>query len=617
MNGRQRKRRCGRIAASGDKGEAKTLKRFEDKKYSKTKQTVVILLLVTAMSFAGCGQTESSGTAATPAPTAQAERIDTGFVVTNPDSYDSADTAVLVDINNVDNTVTLLNLDLGKRYTLSMDGTTRFADKYGKAISLSQLQEGDIVDVTFLKSQKHLTSMQLAQTAWQYDDVEHYEMNTVRNEVAIGEEVFQLSKDTQYFSQGHSIEKMDLIDTGFVVTNPDSYDSADTAVLVDINNVDNTVTLLNLDLGKRYTLSMDGTTRFADKYGKAISLSQLQEGDIVDVTFLKSQKHLTSMQLAQTAWQYDDVEHYEMNTVRNEVAIGEEVFQLSKDTQYFSQGHSIEKMDLNPADILTFHGIDSTVLSVTVEKGHGYLRLVNDENFVGGWLEIGQTQIVRITEDMLVTVPEGSYQVDISYNGGGGTKNVVINRNEETTLDIGDLEVAEAQYGMVLFSLNPSDAELYIDGSQVDASQPVTLEYGIHQIIAKADGYKSLTQYLRVGQESAGVDVQLDKADSDSEDSTESSSSSSSSATESTSTADTTTTYYRVHIDAPENVEVYLDGNYVGISPCSFKKTSGSHVITLRKSGYETRSYTVQVDEEEKDVSYSFVDLTPSSSSTE
>lgn len=465
------------------------MKRFEDKRYSKTRQITVSLLLVTVMSLTGCGQTTSAGTtaqtAATPAATAQTERVDTGFVVTDPDSYDSADTAVLVDINNIDNTVTFLNLDLGKRYTLSMDGTTRFADKYGKAISLSQLQEGDIVDVTFLKSQKHLTSMQLAQTAWQYDDVERYEMNTVRNEVTIGDEVFQLSKDTQYFSQGHSIEKMDL----------------------------------------------------------------------------------------------------------------------------------------NPADILTFHGIDSTVLSVTVEKGHGYLRLVNDENFVGGWLEIGQTQIVRITEDMLVTVPEGSYQVDISYNGGGGTKNVVINRNEETTLDIGDLEVAEAQYGMVLFSMSPSTAELYIDGSQVDPSQPITLEYGIHQIIAKAEGYKSLTQYLRVGQESAGVDVQLDKVDSDSEESTSSSSSGTSTgstdaSTSSTATTDTTTTYYRVHIDAPENVEVYLDGNYVGISPCSFKKTSGSHVITLRKSGYETRSYTVQIDEEQKDVSYSFVDLTPSTSTT-
>ena len=183
------------------------MKRFEDKKYSKTKQTVVILSLVTAMSFAGCGQTASSGTAATPTPTAQAERIDTGFVVTNPDSYDSADTAVLVDINNVDNTVTLLNLDLGKRYTLSMDGTTRFADKYGKAISLSQLQEGDIVDVTFLKSQKHLTSMQLAQTAWQYEDVEHYEMNTVRNEVAIGEEVSSCLRIPSIFPRDTALKK--------------------------------------------------------------------------------------------------------------------------------------------------------------------------------------------------------------------------------------------------------------------------------------------------------------------------------------------------------------------------------------------------------------------------
>ena len=412
-------------------------------------------------------------------------------------------------------------------------------------------------------------------------------------------------------------EESDRVDTGFVVTDPDSYDSADTAVLVDINSVDNTVTLLNLDLGKQYTLSMDGTTRYTDKYGKAISLEQLGEGDIVDVTFLKTKKHLTTMQLSRSAWQYDDVERYDLNTVRREVTIGEEVFKLSRDTRYFSQGHSIEEMDLNPSDILTFHGIDTTVLSVTVEKGHGYLRLVNDENFIGGWLEIGQEQIVRITEDMLVTVPEGSYQVDISYNGGGGTKSVVINRNEETTLDIGDLEVAEAQYGMVLFSMNPSGAELYIDGSQADPSQPITLEYGIHQIIAKADGYKSLTQYLRVAQESAGVDVELDKIDSDSDSDKSTDSSASTSSTVTSATSDTTTTYYRVHIDAPENVEVYLDGNYVGISPCSFKKTSGSHVITLRKSGYETRSYTVQVDEEKKDVSYSFVDLVASTSASE
>jgi hypothetical protein len=230
---------------------------------------------------------------------------------------------------------------------------------------------------------------------------------------------------------------------------------------------------------------------------------------------------------------------------------------------------------------------------------------------VGGWIEIGQSQIQRITEDMLITVPEGSYQVNISYKGSGGTKSVVINRDEETTLDIGDLEIEEPRTGAVVFSLTPSSAELYVDGTLVDTSQPVTLEYGIHQLIARADGYQSLTQYLRVGEESAGINIVLDAENEDEEESSESSSESSTS--ETSSTIDTTTDYYKVYIDAPEGVEVYLDGNYVGISPCSFKKTSGSHVITLRKSGYETRSYTVQVDDEEKDISYSFTDLEESS----
>ena len=66
---------------------------------------------------------------------------------------------------------------------------------------------------------------------------------------------------------------------------------------------------------------------------------------------------------------------------------------------------------------------------------------------------------------------------------------------------------------------------------------------------------------------------------------------------------------YKVYIDNPAGAEVYLDGNYIGVCPVSFQKTSGMHVITLRKSGYETRSYTISVDNEKRDASYSFVEL--------
>lgn len=396
-------------------------------------------------------------------------------------------------------------------------------------------------------------------------------------------------------------------DTGFQLTGPESYDSADTAILVGRSSEDNTLTFLNLELGRRYTLSMDGTTRLYDKYGDGITLEQIQMGDIVYITFLKSKKHLTTLQLSPEAWVYEGAERYEINTVRNEVTIGSEVFKLTSNTQFLSEGRNIESMDLNPSDVITFSGIGSQVLTVRVDKGHGYLRLENDEYFVGGWIEIGQAMIQRITEDMLIPVPEGSYQVNISHKGGGGIKNIVIRRNEETVLDIGDLEIPEPQYGIVLFSLNPSSAELYIDGSPVDPSSPQSLEYGLHQLIARAEGYQSITQYIRVGQESAGINIVLDANETGQED--ESSQESSS--------EQTTENYYKVYIDAPEEVEVYLDGNYMGVSPCSFVKKAGTHVVTLRKTGYTTRSYTIVVDSEEKDISYSFADLVSMTADTD
>ncbi len=396
------------------------------------------------------------------------------------------------------------------------------------------------------------------------------------------------------------------IDTGFVAPGPESFDSADTAILVERDEEENRLTFLNLDLGRRYTLSMDGTTRLYDKYGEAISIAQIQKGDIVDITFLKSKKHLTTMQLSAQSWTYTDVAWYKFDALRGEVTIGEEAFKLTSNTQYLSGGRNIELMDLNAADILSFQGIGSQVLSVCVERGHGYLRLVNGEKFVGGWIEVGQEQIQRITEDMLLLVPEGNYQVNITNRGGGGIKSVEIARNEETVLDIGDLEIPEPQTGTVLFSLTPPDAELYIDGTKTDASGPVTLEYGLHQMIVRAEGYQSVTQYIRVAQESASFEIVMD-AVADVEESSVPPDPSAS--PDPSSSPDPVTDYYKVYIDAPEGVEVYLDGNYVGVSPCSFPKSEGAHVLILRKEGYETRSYTLQIDDAEKDMSYSFADL--------
>lgn len=398
-------------------------------------------------------------------------------------------------------------------------------------------------------------------------------------------------------------------DTGFILTGPGSYDSADTAVIVDINRIEKTITFLNLTVSKNYTLEYDGTTIFSDKYGQAMSLEQIREGDIADVTFLKSKKRLTTLTLSANGWSNTEVSRYSFDTNAHNVTIGENTYKITKDTRIFSDGEEVEMMDINATDILSFQGIDNTVYSIVVEKGHGYLRLSGDEKFIGGWIEVGQNIIHPITEDMLLTVPEGSYQVLVSVTGGGGTKSVIINRNEEVTLDISDLEVAEPQFGQVVFAMSPSMASLYVDGNLVDTSGPVSLEYGIHQLIARADGYKTVTSYLKVAEASAGIEITLDRENEEETEDDETDDNNSNDSSVSSGNGNTAASYYQVYIDAPEGVEVYVNGNYVGISPVSFKKTEGSHVITLRKTGYETRSYTIQVDNEKKDLSYSFAEL--------
>lgn len=393
-------------------------------------------------------------------------------------------------------------------------------------------------------------------------------------------------------------------DTGFVPTGYDSFDSADTAICMKKDAENKTVTLWNLTVGRNYTLQYDGTTVFSDKYGESISFAQVSPGDIVEVTFLKAKKHLTSLRLSPQTWSLEKVTFFDLDAVQGVATIGqdEKKWKITANTKAFVDGMPLELSEIDPSDTLSFQGIDTQVLTVKVEKGHGYLRLTGQEKFIGGWLEIGKSQIQRIREEMLLSLPEGTYPVTVSKDESGGEKVAVIHRNEETVLDISDLEVAEPETGTILFSISPSSAKLYVDGEKTDASLPVTLVYGIHQLMIKADGYQTLTQYVRVGQPSIGLDISLDLAALEGEDGQ--------TGTEKDLTAD----YDKVYVDAPSGAEVFLDGNYVGMTPCSFRKVEGSHVIMLRKVGYQSKSYTVQFGNDDKDISYSFADLDPNSS---
>jgi hypothetical protein len=167
------------------------------------------------------------------------------------------------------------------------------------------------------------------------------------------------------------------------------------------------------------------------------------------------------------------------------------------------------------------------------------------------------------------------------------------------------------------------------------------LEYGVYQLEVSADGYLTVKEHIAVGSEVANIEIELTKGESeksvssnkkpaslsnndlptDLSDNTGNTYTTSSTTTTTSSSSSTTSSSSsstgmggessivqgsRIYIDAPETAEVYFDGIYKGIVPCSFIKESGTHVITLIKDGYETRTFTVTLDNSTENETYSF-----------
>lgn len=400
-----------------------------------------------------------------------------------------------------------------------------------------------------------------------------------------------------------------VYDTGFTPAGTNTYDSADRAVVVRKEKEEGAITLFNIPTGKNYTLRYDGTTHIRDKHGEAMSMEQIQPGNVVDVTFLKSRKALRTLTLAPEVWTNTVEGNYTINQNGRGIMVGKDQYQLADNVMVVSEGGQISLEDINTCDSLYLQGIDRTIYSITIEKGHGYLRLANEEYFIGGWIEVGQALVRPVEEEMLLVVPEGSYQVLISNHGTAGVKNITVERGQEVTLDVGDLKGEEIKRGSVIFALNPVTASVYIDGDKVDTEKAVEMDYGIHQMIVRAEGYKTITQYVKVGQPYATLDIELEQEESEEGVSGNTLSGNTAGEIPADSAVVNATGGYHINITAPEGAEVYYDGNYAGTIPVSLKKEEGLHVVTLRKSGCQTRSFTMQVDAEAKDISWAFSEL--------
>lgn len=364
-----------------------------------------------------------------------------------------------------------------------------------------------------------------------------------------------------------------------------SFDSESETVYFDVIENDETV-----------ALNYDGATVVSGKYGEPMSMAQLRMGDVVNIAYNSSLNKVGAIVINPDINEIDNVSRFSLSENMETFYIGDEAYNLTPGVKVYSSGERIDPERLIKQDGLTVFEEGRNIVSIRVEDGHGYLELQNEDALIGGWIEAGQTMISQIMEGMLFTLPEGEYNVRLSNEGIDEYRDISIVRNEVTTLDLSDIESTIPEKGLVHFRIYPQTATTYVDGNYINTSYAVKLPVGMHEITVADDGYYTVSEYFEV----TGLDQEV-SIDLDLETVNEVASVSGNNVNKNL--------YATITVENPEEAELYEDNVYKGVTPVTYQKIAGTHTLTLRKPGYITTSYTIVVNDDGMDQSFSFPDM--------
>lgn len=291
--------------------------------------------------------------------------------------------------------------------------------------------------------------------------------------------------------------------------------NSDILIVSDINSANETIRVYNYSTGVQYQYYYGLTTGFFDKYGNHMSVSDIHQGDVVDISGADSDGKAKRIQKSDKVWTNDAVTNFSVDKDKSVLEIGSSSYRLGERTMIFSGSEVIDTDSITSQDKLSVVGIDKDIVSISVTTGHGTLQLSNTSLFEGSFLQLGDRIFAEITKDMSLDVPEGSYTLAVANNGWGGSTDIEIKRGETTKVNLNDLKGEGPKKSSILFEVDVQSAKIYVDGSEIDYTSPVEITYGKHTLKVTADGYDTWTRTLYVNSKEATIQITInDNADS-------------------------------------------------------------------------------------------------------
>ena len=387
------------------------------------------------------------------------------------------------------------------------------------------------------------------------------------------------------------------------------------AVITYVNSDTKRLSVRTYEEGIDYTFYVQEPALIYSEYGNAMTMSQLNAGNVIDITFDAASSTVKEIHISDDVVRHLAVSDAAVNTSYRRITIYNKNYEYSRNVVVVSGNELITPEQLSAKDVLNLYEKDGKVVSIVVTRGHGYISLTGVDLFLGGYVNIGSENIKTIEKNMMITMTEGEYKVSVSKGEYYGAKTVTVIQNQVTTVDFSEFVADTVENGNVLFDINVEGANLYLNGKETDYSEGMlTIPVGTYTVRASADGYENYEQNIEIKADYQKVNINLKKIEESTSTTQQTTTASTAASTETSGArAEETTTIVstknRVYIDGPTGAIIYFDDSYLGVAPLDFAMVTGQHTFIV-VSGTTVKSYTVNLVEGADDVRYDFTNKT-------
>ncbi len=273
------------------------------------------------------------------------------------------------------------------------------------------------------------------------------------------------------------------------------------------------MTLQDHETTREKPFNYTGATYIRGKYGDNLTIDQISAGELV--TIERKGETLTDVQISNEVFSYDDLHNFSLDRKMQTLSVGGTTYFFDDNVGVFHNNSKIALSDISEQDTICLKGADRQIYTIQVKAGHGTVALQNTEVFQGGYITIGNLLSMKITPQMRIEVPEGTYLLSVANDGYGGSREIQVEANQETLVNLDELKGEGPKSCQIRFKVDPENASVYLDGKRIDISKAVEVRYGTHRLTAEADGYEKWSRILIVNSKTAELTIKLSDKSSD------------------------------------------------------------------------------------------------------